>query len=447
MASEILNKYKIIKEIDFDSNIKAHLTNKETIIIEVVPKGKDHYLIINEELHKAKKKLNIHEIIEDIDKLYILIDNNKELLYKIKKLVLVELNIQKQAILIGQGEPISKEEILNLFKLEKSICKISFETFSGQKGWGTGIFCELNDLSMKYALFTNNCILNEEHIKKGREINFECLEFQKSLFGSSYKTVQKKIKIEGDRKVFTNRELQYTCIELFKSDGIIDFFQIDPRLLKYDKNYLKDNDIFILQYPNGGYISFSYGKILVIKDSIIRHSASTTFGSGGAPIIRRCKDNYIIGIHFGSCKNKYNLATPFDSILNDIKEQINKNNIKPGDTNISYKNEKEKDLFQNINKSKEEKEINEKEKINQENDNENNRNKINEEMNNENNEENYLKKLKDELNNEKILSNKLKDEIAELKKELSQVRSKNQENEEKIKTLQEELNKEKLKQK
>ena len=228
---------------------------------------------------------------------------------------------------------------------------------------------------------------------------------------------------------------------------LLTFFQIDPRLLKYDKNYLKDNDIFILQYPNGGYISFSYGKILVIKDSIIRHSASTTFGSGGAPIIRRCKDNYIIGIHFGSYKNKYNLATPFDSILNDIKEQINKNNIKPGDTNISYKNEKEIDLFQNINKSKEEKEINEKEKINQENDNENNRNKINEEMNNENNEENYLKKLKDELNNEKILSNKLKDEIAELKKELSQVRSKNQENEEKIKTLQEELNKEKLKQK
>ena len=89
MASEILNKYKIMKEIEFDSNIKAHLTNKETIIIEVVPKGKDHYLIINEELHKAKKKFNIHEIIEDIDKLYILIDNNKELLYKIKKLVLV----------------------------------------------------------------------------------------------------------------------------------------------------------------------------------------------------------------------------------------------------------------------------------------------------------------------------------------------------------------------
>ena len=144
-------------------------------------------------------------------------------------------------------------------------------------------------------------------------------------------------------------------------------------------------------------------------------------------------------------KNKYNLATPFDSILNDIKEQNNKNNIKPGDTNISYKNENQIDLFQNINKSKEEKEIKEEEKIKQENDNENNKNKINKEMNKENKAENNLKKLNEELNNEKILNNKLKDEIAELKNELSNVKNKNQENEEKIKTLQEELNKEKLK--
>ena len=331
--------------------------------------------------------------------------------------------------------------------MEKSICKISFITVKGEIGRGTGFFSKLDNLPIKYALFTCNHLLNETMIERGKSINFECFEFQKSLFGSSYKTVNKKIKIEGDRKVFTNKELNYTCIELLKSDGISDFFQIDPNLLKYEKNYLKDSDIFILQFPYDESISFSVGKILLSKNSQLLHSASTVTSSAGAPIIRRCQDNYIIGIHFGykeyGCKeNRYNLATSFDSILNDIKDQYNKKNIKSGDTNNSDQNKNEINLFQNINKSKEEKEINKKEKIKQENDNEN---KINTEMNNENNEESKLKKLKEELNDEKILNNKLKDEITELKNELKKVKSKNQENEEKIKTLQEELNKEKLK--
>ncbi len=39
------------------------------------------------------------------------------------------------------------------------------------------------------------------------------------------------------------------------------------------------------------------------------------------------KENYIIGLHKGSIKNKrnkviYNLGTTFDSILNNIKEQV-----------------------------------------------------------------------------------------------------------------------------
>ena len=439
MASEILHKYKIIKEIELDSNIKAHLTNKEIIIIEIIPKGKDHYLIINEELKKIKKKFNIHEIIEDIDKLYILIDNNKEILSKIKKLVLVELNIEKQGIIKGHGTPISKEEILNLFKLEKSICKISIEAFKGYKG--TGFFCELDDLPIKYALFTNNCILDETILERDREISLECFEFQKSFFGSSYKNVEKKIKIDKDRKIFTNKELDYICIELFELDGIIDFLKIDPKLIKYDKINLKDNDIFILQFPYGNSISFSFGKILRIEKEkpFIYHNASTTIGSGGAPIIRRCKDNYIIGLHFGSIQNQFNLATSFDSILNDIKDQNKKKNIKSGDTNISDRNEKEINLFQNININKEGKEINKEEKIKQENDDEKNKNQINEEINNENNAESNLKTLKEELNNEKILNNKLKNEIKELKNELNNVKNKNQNYEEKIKNLQEEL--------
>ena len=124
------------------------------------------------------------------------------------------------------------------------------------------------------------------------------------------------------------------------------FFKIDPNLFKYDKNFLKENDIFILQYPKGNDLSFSYGKILSLDNGIIRHSTSTDNGSSGSPIIRRCENNYIIGLHYGTVKNKFNLATIFDSILNNIKEQLNIINC----IYIPKKDEKEISLLHDYNK-------------------------------------------------------------------------------------------------
>ena len=149
------------------------------------------------------------------------------------------------------------------------------------------------------------------------------IKFQKSVFNSSYNTSKKDIKITQDREVFTNKELDYTCIQLFESDGIKDYFSIEPKLFKYDdKNFLEKNDIFILQFPNGNDLSFSYGKILKIKenDNIIIHNASTDHGSSGSPIIRRSIDNYIIGLYYGGVENEFNLGTIFDTILNNIKK-------------------------------------------------------------------------------------------------------------------------------
>ena len=121
----IWNKYKIIKEIDSKSNIKTYLTRIEPIIKEIKPKDKDDYYKIIERLDKLKEELNIYEIIEENEKIYIVIENNEEILLKIDKLILSdELNIEKESIIQGHGNPITKEEIFNLFKLEKSMCKI-----------------------------------------------------------------------------------------------------------------------------------------------------------------------------------------------------------------------------------------------------------------------------------------------------------------------------------
>ena len=53
-------------------------------------------------------------------------------------------------------------------------------------------------------------------------------------------------------------------------------------------------------------LSFSYGKILSLNDNKIKHDASTDNGSSGSPIIRRSKDNYIIGLHYIGVKNNKN---------------------------------------------------------------------------------------------------------------------------------------------
>ena len=99
MPSKIWNKYKMIKEINSNSNIKTYLTRIEPIIKEIIPKNKEDYYIIMERLErlKLKENLNIYEIIEENDRIYIAIDNNNELLSKIDKLILSnELDNQKR---------------------------------------------------------------------------------------------------------------------------------------------------------------------------------------------------------------------------------------------------------------------------------------------------------------------------------------------------------------
>jgi len=337
----------MIKEVQSNSNIKTYLARIEPIVKEIIPRNKDEYYIISENLEKLKEELNIHEIIEENGRIYLIIDNNNEICSKIDKLILSnQLSIKQEGIIQGHGNPITKDEIFNLFKMERSMCKIFFETLKGDQGKGTGFFCEMdNNFPIRYALFTNNHILNEFNIQTGSTIYFEYLP------NSSNIPIKKEIKINNNRKAFTNKDFDYTCIELFQSDDISDYFRIDPKLFKYDKNIFKDNNIFILQFPNGNDLSFSYGKILSFKDDKIIHTAATEIGASGSPIIRKCKENYIIGLHFGGFKKnnkeyRFNLATSFESILNNIKNQFNENKNKIN-SNVS----KNLNISSNLNKT------------------------------------------------------------------------------------------------
>ena len=90
---------------------------------------------------------------------------------------------------------------MNLFKMDKSMCKIYFEMLDNNKGIGSGFFCKKNiNFPIKYALFTNNHILNETNLEIGKKIKFEYLELTKYLLSSSYNITKKQIEIKENLK-------------------------------------------------------------------------------------------------------------------------------------------------------------------------------------------------------------------------------------------------------
>ena len=84
MESEIWNKYKIIKEIDNNSKIKTYLTRIEPIIKEISYKNKNEYIVIKERIEGIKNKIKIYDIIEEGEKIYIVVDNNLEVISEIE---------------------------------------------------------------------------------------------------------------------------------------------------------------------------------------------------------------------------------------------------------------------------------------------------------------------------------------------------------------------------
>ena len=230
-------------------------------------------------------------------------------------------NIVKEGCSETQANPTTEGEIVSLYEKKSAMCKIIYKNKEGKKSYGTGFFCEINEnFPIKKVLFTNNHILDEDSIEINKEIKFE------------YLNEERTIRITENRKKFTNKINDYTCIEIFDDDKINNYF----RIYNGDINKLINQEIFILQYPNGGQLCNSSGKIIdVINNNIIKHSAATLPGSSGSPLIKRYDISFVLGIHFGEYKDKdyqINLATPFNIIMKDIKDGLSKNTIE-------YKNE------------------------------------------------------------------------------------------------------------
>ena len=233
--------------------------------------------------------------------------------------------------------PISAFNILQE-QSKKSICKILLTP----KGTGTGFFCKMpfpSSFNLLPVLITTNHNLNEDDIAPGKEIKF------------SLNNKEKSILIDDSRKTYTDscEKGDITIIEIKENDGleIESFLDVDNSKNNYTPEDYKDNNIYIIHYPNGQNIESSIGliKYSFQDDDEILHSCDTQYGSSGSPIINF--ENYkVLGVHKGYNElKKLNVGTLIKNYSKEFYKKIKEGSLKKGDEiKMKYKIGKEKKI-------------------------------------------------------------------------------------------------------
>lgn len=201
--------------------------------------------------------------------------------------------------------PISFNFLKKLYEIGKnSLCKFTIMDNNREK-IGAGFFCELeyDGIPFKKGLFTSNHILNEENIKIGNKISFELNEYKNEII------------ISKDRKVFTDKEIDYTVIEIFENFNEI--FKVEK-----ETSFINNKECYLLSFPQGKELSFSYG-IIKLNPQALLHTCNSGNGAGGSPLIIFNENKFlVVGIHRGYIKEKnIKIATKMSLILEDIKKK------------------------------------------------------------------------------------------------------------------------------
>ena len=197
--------------------------------------------------------------------------------------------------------------------LEKCVCKIITNDNSG-----SGFFCKLNirqyQTIQRPFLMTNNHVINQAYIDNQ---NFIKIEVNKN----------EKILNLDDRIKLTNKEKDFTIIEIKNYDKIWDFLEVAPDI--FDDSYkdkIIEKDIIIPQFPGGNALSVAFGSIIGMEEENLLYSASTDYGSSGSPVLL-LDSLKIIGIHKESVFSNENCGTFIKDILEWIKEIKNARKI------------------------------------------------------------------------------------------------------------------------
>ena len=241
--------------------------------------------------------------------------------------------MEKEKLINTSPEPVTFEGTLTILnQMNKCVCKIYSE------GEGTGFFTKIPFKSkLLPVLITNNHVLGENQIKNNNIITLSL----------NYDKIKKNIKINKDRKTYTNKELDITIIEIQENndklnnlyiildDDIINYFKYNKKEnVDFLKNIYSNKSIYILHYLKGNDIVVSYGQPPKFNKTEINHKCSTEYGSSGAPILL-INNQKLIGIHSeGHPRFEYNIETLIIYAIIEFQKKSN-NNIINKEKNIN----------------------------------------------------------------------------------------------------------------
>ena len=205
------------------------------------------------------------------------------------------------------------EELINsgikncVFKLK---FKVEIENGKSATKLGTGFICNIPNKCIK-AFITNNHVINQEFLNN-----------EKKLILYNNKDEIKEINLDLNRYKFTDKDLDFTLIEILDADNISNYLEIDEFIDSVDYNKEK---ICSLNYPGGSKLKYSHGENIGQKDKYFLYSIGTLSGSSGAPIIL-INNKKVIGLHKAGYyednkkvkEKKINLVIPMNLIINKI---------------------------------------------------------------------------------------------------------------------------------
>jgi len=235
----------------------------------------------------------------------------------------MESNMVLEDYIKNSTKPVSLEGMTKIIdQMKYSVCKIH-----KIESTGTGFLCKLPYNSvLKPFLITNHHVLNEKDIKNNKKItiSFNDISFNK-------KGIISDIIIDKSRIVITNKDLDFTIIEIKNKDNINlhNILELDENIMIDEEHINKiyaNESIYTLHYPKGENIVASFGFIKEINNIKIKHSCCTEDGSSGAPILS-LKDFKVVGIHYGF-KNGFNFneGTFIKSLILELSKYQNDNN-------------------------------------------------------------------------------------------------------------------------
>ena len=209
-------------------------------------------------------------------------------------------------------------KIDNIYTISKSTLLIKYENIVG-----TGFFIKFMKINNKslYFLMTNEHVITSKMIENEKSIDI--------IYEN--KTKKFTIKLKKDERIiktFIDMNIDATIVEILPKDKIKEDYFLTPYDEEdYDYENLINKEIQIVQFPKGGNLSLSKGKIINIDLNgkyRFSYDASTRSGSSGSPIILYGEEK-VIGLHKGGNASKRKNYGDLIGPINTIIKQLRKN--------------------------------------------------------------------------------------------------------------------------